>query len=47
MTLIIITMFRFMGRTVIDLPLEDVVAFLENHERRHEWDIYLAVSEAV
>ena len=36
-----------MGRTVIDLPIEDVVAFLESNDRRHEWDIHVTVSEAV
>ena len=40
-------MLRFMGRTVIDLPIEDVVAFLENNDRRHEWDVHVTVSEAV
>ena len=34
-----------MGRTVIDLPVEEVVAFLENHDRRHEWDRYVTVSQ--
>ena len=32
-----------MGRGVIDLPMEDVVAFLEDHGRRSEWDKYLVV----
>lgn len=33
-----------MGRGVVDLPIEQVVAFLEDHERRKEWDKYLLVS---
>ena len=45
MNLVIVVMFRFMGRTVIDLPIEDVVAFLESNDRRHEWDFYITVSE--
>ena len=33
-----------MGRTVIDLPMVEVVEYLENHDRRKEWDKYLSVS---
>lgn len=32
-----------MGRGVIDRPMEDIVHFLEAHERRKEWDKYLVV----
>lgn len=32
----------FMGRGVVDLPIEQVVEFLEDHERRKEWDKYLS-----
>ena len=35
--------YRFMGRGVVDLPMVEVVTFLENHEQRHEWDKYLLV----
>ena len=47
MNLIVVFVSRFMGRTVIDLPIKDVVAFLDNNDRRREWDVYLTVSEAV
>ena len=42
---LVVVVFRFMGRTVIDLPVGEVVAFMENHDRRREWDVYLTVSE--
>ena len=32
-----------MGRCVIDRPMNEVISFLEDHERRKEWDKYLAV----
>ena len=32
-----------MGRGVVDLPMEEVVEFLENNDRRKEWDKYLSV----
>ena len=32
-----------MGRCVIDRPMNEVISFLENHERRKEWDRYLSV----
>ena len=32
-----------MGRCVIDRPMSEVIKFLEDHERRKEWDTYLAV----
>ena len=35
--------FRFMGRCVVDQPINEVVKFLDDHERRKEWDKYLAV----
>ena len=38
---------RFMGRGVIDRPMEDIVHFLEAHERRKEWDKYLVVRVCV
>lgn len=37
-------LYSFMGRGVVDLPIEQVVEFLEDHERRKEWDKYLSVS---
>ena len=36
-----------MGRTVIDVPMKEVVTFLENHDRRHEWDLYVTVGQSV
>ena len=45
--MIVVLMSRFMGRTVIDLPIEDVVALLEDNDRRHEWDMHVTVSQTV
>lgn len=36
--------YRFMGRGVIDLPMEEIIQYLEAHERRKDWDRYLVVS---
>ena len=35
---------RFMGRGVIDLPMEVIIRYLELYERRKEWDRYMVVS---
>ena len=35
-----------MGRTVIDLPMKEVIPYLNNHQKRKEWDKYVVVSRS-